>query len=178
MVELSSVVSYISYREIAEALDIVTNTDFVVDGVVTPLGIESVFEKINKMGVSDEERHNKENELLKELVDNYVSPEDIVKNLNWEECFTHINNYTARGSNYPFLRFRTTGTSIEWFKTDEGIHLSLYDPIMIFIEDIHYSSESQLPDFDFDTITAHDVITAISLEIIPDNSILAKILTF
>jgi len=167
----TNIVSYVSFKQIAECLDIQTDTPHVAAGVLTPEGAGYVFDQVDKYcadykrkqktELSEELRLRKENDYIQNLTSSYVAPKNLVKKINWVEKFEFINNYTKAGSKFSFLNDQAPGESIIWFENSDGYMLTLLPPIMIFINDMHYYEESTLPEFNFDDVTAYDVISAL-----------------
>ena len=167
----TNIVSYISFKEIAEILDVETNTEFVAEGVLTPEGANYVFEEISKycanhkhahkIEITDELRLEKENALINKLVNSYISPEALVRKINWIEKFQFINQYTHNGSSLDFLDSPIKGEALIWFEVPDGFMLTMFPPIMTFINDMHYYEDSTLPEFNFDDVTACDVFIAL-----------------
>jgi len=167
----TSIVSYISFKQIAECLDIQTDTSYVSAGNLTSDGADYVFDKVadycadykrqHKKELSEELRIRKENDYIQDLLNSYMSPEDLVKRIDWVEKFKFVNNYTNAGSKFSFLSDQPCGDSLAWFETPDGYMLTLFQPIMIFINDMHYYEESTLPEFNYEEVAAPDVISAL-----------------
>lgn len=166
----TSIVSYISFKEIAEIFGVETNTEFVEDGVLTDDGINHVFEEVsnycieyrrkNKTAIADELRLAKENNFIAKLVSSYISPENLVKKVNWIDKFQFINQYTKAGTKLPFLE-TPKGEALIWIEEPDGFMLTIFPPIMTFISDMQYQEDSTLPEFNFDDVTAYDVLSAL-----------------
>lgn len=167
----TNIVSYISFKEIAEILDIDTNTEFVTGGILTPEGTNYVFEEIanycanykqaHKKEIADDLQLEKENSLINKLISAYVSPEEVARKINWINKFHFVNQYTIVGSRLDFLGSSVKGEALIWFEVPDGFMLTIFPPIMTFINDMHYNEDSTLPEFNFDDVTAQDVLIAL-----------------
>lgn len=166
----TSIVSYVSFKEIAEIFDVETNTEFVENGILTDEGINHVFEEVsdycieykrkNKVEITEELRLKKENSFITKLVSAYISPENLVKKINWIDKFQFINQYAKAGTRLPFLD-TPKGEALIWIEEPEGFMLTIFPPIMTFVNDMQYQEDSTLPEFNFDDVTAYDVISAL-----------------
>lgn len=172
MTSWNNITSYISYKEIIECLEINTDTEFVVDGKLSSEGIDYVFQEVVEFGENYQRKHKKEpseelrlkteNSLIQKLLDAYILPEDIVKRLDWKKKFQFINDYAQKGSKFDFLKDITTpGLALIDFETPEGFSLTLFPPIMVVINDLYYMESEILPEFNFEDVTAFDVIDII-----------------
>lgn len=171
MTSWTNIVSYISFKEIAEILDIETNTELVSDGVLTPEGNSYVFDEIakycanykqmHKKEITDELRLEKENSLISKMLSAYISPEELIRKINWIHKFKFINQYTEVGSRLAFLDQAAKGEALIWFENLDGFMLTLFPPVMTFINDMQYRDDSSLPEFNFDNVTSQDVLVAL-----------------
>lgn len=168
----TSISSFISYKEIAECLEINTDTDYVVGGKLSPEGIDYVFEEVVQFGEeykhthqkepSEELRLKEENELIQKLIEAYISPEEVAKKLDWKKKFQFINDYAQAGSRFDFLKDITTpGLAIIEFETARGFSLTIFPSIMTVISDFYYMESGLLPEFNYEEVTAFDVIDVI-----------------
>jgi len=166
----TNIVSYISFKEIVEIFDVETNTEFVSDGTLTAEGADHVFEEVSdycinykrkyKVEISDELRLEKENDFIAKLVGAYTSPEELVRKINWSNKFQFVNQYTKEGSKLSFVA-SAKGEALIWFEGPDGFMLTLFPPIMTFINDMQYREDSTLPEFNFDDVTSYDVLMAL-----------------
>jgi hypothetical protein len=156
-----SITSFISYAQIAECFNIDTNTEYVADGSITPEGVNYIFEVIGNENLSDEQRLVRENQLLQKLLDDYQTPESLIRKIRWISKFKAINAYTSGGSRLDFLKNAQSGEGLQWFETENGFSLTLFPAVMIFIEDMQYLEDGTLPEFPFEEVSAEDVFIAI-----------------
>lgn len=161
MTKWEGIVSFISYEQIAECLEIDTNNEFVADGQITPDGMKRIFDLASEENLSEDDRVKRENELMQQAVIDYIPPEEVVKKVRWATIFEQINTYTQRGSRHNFLSDLQTGPALDFFETEEGISVTFHEPIMIFINDAQYAEDSTLPEFGFDDLSATDLFIAI-----------------
>lgn len=186
---MDSIVSYITYKDIAECLDIDTSTEIVQDGKLTIEGINEIYEKIthfcenykkkHKSDPTEELRIEEENKLIQQSLDAYISPEAIAKKIDWHQKIEFINNYAQQGSKFEFLKdLAPTGLALVTFETEDGITFTIYPPIMILINDFHYLDTSVLPEFNYEEATAFDIIDligqALSLELLSVDESIAE----
>lgn len=158
--KMTSIVSFITFEQIAECLEIDTDNEFVIGGQITQEGLQRVFEIASQEKLSEEEQIQRENILVKQIIQQYVEPAQLVKQVGWEKVFNKVNDYTRLGSRLEFNQ-QEPGIALQFFETSEGFSITFYEPVMIFINDAQYSDDSTLPEFGFDQVSAEDLFIAI-----------------
>lgn len=157
---MTSIVSFITFEQIAECLELDTDNEFVAGGQVTPEGFQRIFEIVAQEKLSEEQQIQRENLLVKQILEQYIEPTQLVKQVGWEKVFNKVNEYTSLGSRLEFNQ-QEPGIALQSYETPEGFSITFYEPVMIFINDAQYSDDSTLPEFGFDQISAEDLFIAI-----------------
>jgi hypothetical protein len=174
-------VLFISWEEFAESVDFDHTTEIASCGVSEANLVDYAFTKTRDYISQIEEEFDEtqilemENKYLEALKKHWSLQNILLRHIKLKEITEGLNTWAQTGPKHPqlFVIQPKPGFAVTYFINNIGISFTIYETFMIPHTELYYEQSDSLPEWNFEDITAEDVVeTYLSLEIHNGNPII------